>query len=222
MQVTQFVSFYRLSGLDAIVWMATFLTVVIVAIDIGLLVGIVLSLTCIFIRGMKPYTCLLGQVPRTDLFLDITRYKAAEEIPFIKIFHYCGSLNFASRSLFKSILCESIKVDLPREARRRFNAEKKGTKVDPIPIKTIIIDFSALSYIDPSGTTSLKITIREFNNLSLNVYLAGSSCPVYEMMKKCGIHELDGPNFKMFPTVNDAVHYAFDVNQPIDIYSIRL
>lgn len=75
MQFNQFLVFYKLSVLDAIVWMATFLTVVIVAIDIGLLVGIILSLACIFIRGMKPYTCLLGNVPNTDLYLDIKRYK---------------------------------------------------------------------------------------------------------------------------------------------------
>lgn len=58
------------------VWLATFLTVVIVDIDFGLVVGIVFSLICIFIRGMKPYTCLLGQIPKTDLFLDVSRYKS--------------------------------------------------------------------------------------------------------------------------------------------------
>lgn len=76
MQTGQFKQFWKLSRLDAVVWMATFLTVVIVAIDVGLLVGIVLSLACIFIRGMKPYTCLLGHVPQTDLYLDVSRYKA--------------------------------------------------------------------------------------------------------------------------------------------------
>lgn len=76
MQVKQFVDFWRLSRLDALVWLITFLTVVIVAIDIGLAVGVTLSLACIFIRGMKPYTCLLGRVANTDLYLDVNRYKS--------------------------------------------------------------------------------------------------------------------------------------------------
>lgn len=76
MQIKQFFQFWKMSRLDAMVWMITFLTVVIVSIDIGLLVGIVLSLSCIFIRGMKPYTCLLGHIPKTDLYLDVKRYKA--------------------------------------------------------------------------------------------------------------------------------------------------
>lgn len=75
MQTKQFFTFWKLSRLDALVWLCTFLAVVFIAIDIGLLVGIILSLACIFVRGMKPYTCLLGNVPQTDLYLDITRYK---------------------------------------------------------------------------------------------------------------------------------------------------
>lgn len=76
MQVKQFFDFWRLSQLDALVWLMTFLSVVIVAIDVGLAVGVLLSLACIFIRGMKPYTCLLGHVPHTDLYLDVNRYKS--------------------------------------------------------------------------------------------------------------------------------------------------
>lgn len=76
MQVKHFVEFWRISRLDALIWMSTFLAVVIFAIDVGLLVGIVVSLVVIFIRGLKPYTCLLGHVPNTDLYLNIKRYKA--------------------------------------------------------------------------------------------------------------------------------------------------
>lgn len=51
------------------------------SIDIGLLVGILLSLACIFIRGMKPYVCLLGHVAKTDLYLDVKRYRAVSVDP---------------------------------------------------------------------------------------------------------------------------------------------
>lgn len=79
LQAKQLVEFWKMSRLDAIVWLATFSTVVLVSIDIGLLVGIIFSLSCIFIRGMKPYTCLLGHIPKTDLYLDITRYKTVSK-----------------------------------------------------------------------------------------------------------------------------------------------
>lgn len=44
-------------------------------ISYGLAAGAVISLASVFIQGYKPYTCLLGVVPNTDLYLDIKRYK---------------------------------------------------------------------------------------------------------------------------------------------------
>ena len=78
-QITQFFNFGKLSRKDACIWLITFLTVVLIAIDIGLIVGLVLSLCSILFKGMKPYSCLLGHVPNTDLYLDINRYKSVRE-----------------------------------------------------------------------------------------------------------------------------------------------
>ncbi|XP_031618524.1 pendrin-like isoform X3 [Contarinia nasturtii] len=215
MQIKQFVEFWKMSHLDAAVWMVTFLTVVIVAIDIGLLVGIILSLACIFIRSMKPYTCLLGHIPKTDLYLDITRYKAAEEISGLKIFHYCGSLNFASRASFKSELCTLIRLDLAAEMRNHSTSAQQ--RYESIYLKCLIIDFSALSYIDPSGVSSLKQLINDFNKISINVYISNASCPAYDTMKRCGLHEKSDGSFNFFPTIHDAVHQAMENMAPISV-----
>ncbi|KAJ6647323.1 Prestin [Pseudolycoriella hygida] len=189
---------------DAAVWIVTFVTVVFIAIDIGLAVGIVMSIGCIFIRGFKPYTCLLGNVPKTDFYLDITRYKTAEEIPSIKIYHYCGSLNFASTIAFKRDLCSLIGVNLAKETKKMINVQN----YDPIYLRCLILDFSALSYIDPSGVSSLILLVKEFNKLQIHVFISGCSCPVYEVMKKCGLKESSNGWFKFFPTVHDAVYHA--------------
>lgn len=61
--------------MDGLIWLATFLTVVLVGIDVGLLMGICMSLIVIFLLGFKPFTCLLGLVPNTDIYLDVSRYK---------------------------------------------------------------------------------------------------------------------------------------------------
>lgn len=79
MQVTHLVKFYKSSKLDALVWIVTFVTVVFVSIDVGLIIGIVMSLMTIFILAFKPYTCLLGPVPYTDLYLDVNRYKGVSD-----------------------------------------------------------------------------------------------------------------------------------------------
>lgn len=60
---------------DGVVWLVTFFTTVLVQISYGLAAGVVVSLTSVFVQGYRPYTCLLGVVPNTDLYLDIKRYK---------------------------------------------------------------------------------------------------------------------------------------------------
>lgn len=103
-----------------------------------------------------------------DLLLQWDFFLQAQEIESIKICHYCGSLNFASRSNFKSEVLSLVAIDAVELTR------VKPSK--PIDINCIIIDFSALSYIDPSGVLALKQLINDFNRLNIRVYIAGASC----------------------------------------------
>lgn len=75
-QANQLIKFWKLNKCDALIWITTFLTVVIVNIDIGLLAGIIISLAIILLQSLSPYICLLGYIPNTDLYLDISRFKA--------------------------------------------------------------------------------------------------------------------------------------------------
>lgn len=75
-QTKQVVKFWKLSKADAIIWIITFLVVTLVNIDIGLLTGLLVSLVVIILQVIRPYTCLLGHIPHTDLYLDMGRYKA--------------------------------------------------------------------------------------------------------------------------------------------------
>lgn len=88
MQITAIFRFWKLSKMDAAVWLVTFLTVVFVSIDIGLLLGVIMSLLTILILGFKPYTCLLGSIPHTDLYLDVTRFKGVRTCIIIWFYGY--------------------------------------------------------------------------------------------------------------------------------------
>lgn len=75
-------------------------------------------------------------------------------------------------------------------------------------LKCLILDFSALSYIDPSGSNGLKFLAEEFQRIEIPIYIAGCSGPVYEMLEKCSLLSDKPRLFRVFPTVHDAVHYA--------------
>uniref|UniRef100_A0A2M4AMK0 Putative sulfate/bicarbonate/oxalate exchanger sat-1 n=1 Tax=Anopheles triannulatus TaxID=58253 RepID=A0A2M4AMK0_9DIPT len=214
MQVTQLKGFWRQSPIDGIVWVLTFLSVVAFAIDIGLLVGIVLSICCIFFRSLRPYTCLLGNVANTDIYLDTSRYQGLIEYADIKIFHYCGALNFASRAAFKNTLCETLGINLTEEIKRRKDPDWKPSSAGEKSLKFLVLDFTSLSSIDPSAIGTFKAMVREFEVLQVRIVVAGCQPPVFESMLRCGLIGSKTPSSSssseplLFTTVHDAVQHA--------------
>ncbi|XP_018323507.1 prestin isoform X2 [Agrilus planipennis] len=210
MQFQDLRKYWKLSKWDAFVWIVTFFTTVLVDIDIGLLAGVIISLFSLLVRGNRPYTCLLGVLPSTDLYLDIKRYKGVQEIHGIKIFHYTGSLNFSSKTLFRTLLYKRVGFDpikvLSKRARQgeTHNYDESADML----IKCVIIDFSALSYIDPAGVDQLRQICNVYKQLNIEVYFTGCSGPVYEVLMKCNVHENRTNQFIIFPTVHDAVLFA--------------
>ncbi|XP_060806579.1 prestin isoform X2 [Amyelois transitella] len=213
LQVTELSKFWKLSKLDAIVWLVTFIVTAFIDIDVGLAAGLVASVGTLFCRSQKPYTCLLGRVLNTDLYLDIKRYRAAEELPGIKIFHYCGGLNFATKNLFRQTLFRKIGFQATAETHDTDEdnnlAKSDSCEWEPSKnvIKCVIIDATALSYVDGPGIKSLVSVQKELVASNVTVLLAGANAPVLEMIDKYNTLESDRLQLDTFPTVHDAVVY---------------
>ncbi|XP_026333752.1 solute carrier family 26 member 10 isoform X2 [Hyposmocoma kahamanoa] len=215
-QILDLRRFWKLSQLDAFVWLITFLITVIINIDIGLLAGLLASVGALFIRSQKPYTCLLGRMLNTDLYLDVKRYRAAEEIPGIKIFHYCGGLNFATKNLFRTTIFRKTGYMKPAtETSQLHDVDNNITKTDSYEwdptvanrVKCIIIDATALSYVDAPGIKMLVTIHNELTSNDIIVLLAGANAPVLEMIEKYNNQASDRLQLDTFPTVHDAVVY---------------
>ncbi|KPJ13049.1 Prestin [Papilio machaon] len=178
----------------------------------NLAAGLLASVGTLFCRSQKPYTCLLGRVLDTDLYLDIKRYRAAEEIPGIKIFHYCGGLNFASKNLFRSTLFRKIGYLKPTDTAQEEDNLTKSESFEWDPtighrVQCVIIDATALSYVDAPGIRSLVAVQRELATSSITVLLAGANGPVLEMIDRYNSLESEQLQLDTFPTVHDAVVY---------------
>lgn len=203
-QVMEFPRFQRKSKLDGFVWMATFLAVTIVSIDIGLLVGIVLSILCIFYHSIEAEICLLGNVSNTELYLDIDRFEKAIEIPSVKMFRYSGSINFATKASFRNRLCDKLGINLLKELKY---ADKRSEKpignafCSKIFFNHLVLDFSGLSSIDPSSVNMLTTLINDFTKLSVKVSIAGCSSKIYETLIK---NEFDFMNI-LYPSISDTI-----------------
>ncbi|CAB3368392.1 Hypothetical predicted protein [Cloeon dipterum] len=227
LQILDLPSFWRLSRADGILWVTVFLSVVLIDIDYGLLIGFVLSALRVFMQGLKAYACLLGNVHGTDLYLDIQRYKAAFEIPGFKIVHYSGSLNFATRQRLHEIITNLTGVN-PQDQLRRRNKNKMLQKPGETDltgadnfgfenchgennrpnclrkVEVIILDVSGVSTIDPSSAQQFSDIRDEYHDIDIKFLIAGCTAPVYEELRKCKL--LVGENaLRVYPSVHDAV-----------------
>lgn len=206
MQVKDLKRFKREGILEMTVWISTFLTVVIIDIDIGLLTGILVSLFALYLKGWKSYSCLLGQVPGTDIYIDLKTHREVMQVQNIKIFHYCGSINFASRAGFKKDLFNAIGVD--HRVIRRASLCESATEVRGFGqgMHTLIIDLSAVAHLDNAGCKTFTEIKNEMKLLDVKLFLASASDCVYDSLVHAS--QLGEPTFECFTTVHDAVLYA--------------
>ncbi|XP_055536132.1 solute carrier family 26 member 6 [Wyeomyia smithii] len=204
-QVKHIKKFQREGSLELFVWLVTFLSVTIIDIDIGLLIGVIFSLVALYIKGWKSYYSLLGTVPETAIYVDIGSHQRAEEVPHIKIFRYSGPINFASRATFKKALTKEVGVSqklVQRASRYEAAGDGAGLQI----IKTVIIDLSSVPHIDTAACKVFNDLKKEMNTVGVSTLIACPADCVYETLLHA--ESIGEGGFHIFPTIHDAVLYA--------------
>ncbi|XP_012279531.1 solute carrier family 26 member 10 isoform X2 [Orussus abietinus] len=248
LQVKQLPKFWKLSRVDALVWLVTFSTVILLDIEYGLLIGVLTSLTSLIVYSSRPYACRLALVPGTEIYLEAERYKGTVDVPGVRILRYCGSLNFASKTHFRKEVYKTMGFNALTELENRRKTHMKETSSAKIQVEgytnpsyeedrrseresssgnyedeekrevkdaspnsimhVLVLDFSALTYIDPTGCATVRSLAEEYKKTETVIFLAGSSGPVFETMRKCMASVREKGLLATFPTVGDAVNFA--------------
>ncbi|ESO95832.1 hypothetical protein LOTGIDRAFT_116526 [Lottia gigantea] len=111
---------WSISVIDFAVWLMTFLATVLLDVDYGLMVGVGFALLTVIGRSQSPYTCVLGQVPGTDIYRDTSVYRAVNELDCIKIFRIDSALFFANSEHFKTqIYKQTVDPKIVKKLRRK-------------------------------------------------------------------------------------------------------
>ena len=73
-QVFDMIDRWSISRADAIIWIITCLSVILIDIDYGLIIGVMAALVLLIIRNQNPVISRLGIIPGTDIYLDVEKY----------------------------------------------------------------------------------------------------------------------------------------------------
>ncbi|MEQ2266142.1 hypothetical protein XENORESO_019243, partial [Xenotaenia resolanae] len=219
---------WRASRTDAIVWLVAMSATALISVELGLLVGMVFSMSCIIYETQNPKVSLLGRVNDTNLYEDIEEYKNLTAPDRVKIFRFQAPLYYANKNAFLRSLYKAVGVEPFLELTKRKKAEKKdkkqaktngektnfdvfvGVGKKELEFHTIVLDCSAIPFIDSTGMATFTALVKEYKEISVSVLLACCNTSVIDALQK---GESFGRNNKdtsslLFYTVHAAVLHA--------------
>ncbi|XP_045612682.1 prestin isoform X2 [Procambarus clarkii] len=209
MQVKDLRRVWAVSRADALIWLASFLGVVIIDIDYGLLLGIVVSLLVLLGRSQQPKTARLGRVPNTDVYLDVNKYSVTVETPTVSIFQFNGPLHFANSEYFRQQLM-SVTGLVPSaiSATKTLSEKEQQLEADLTTqltrVQWLVIEMSGVSYTDSTGGNLLSQLSKEYKQAGITLCLAALSESALETLEVCGTLKVIPPEY-IFHSAHDAV-----------------
>uniref|UniRef100_A0A5G2R296 Solute carrier family 26 member 5 n=1 Tax=Sus scrofa TaxID=9823 RepID=A0A5G2R296_PIG len=128
MQFSDLPFFWRTSKIELTIWLTTFVSSLFLGLDYGLITAVIIALLTVIYRTQSPSYKVLGQLPETDVYIDIDAYEEVKEIPGIKIFQINAPIYYANSDLYSNALKRKTGVNPALIMGARRKAMKKYAK----------------------------------------------------------------------------------------------
>jgi len=195
MQFMDIFSLWRINKFESVTWVITFCSVVFLDIDYGLVIGVVVSNFAIIVKDQFFQIRLLGAYSDSpdfvdkDFVVDVKKDHALVEMN-VKIFKIQRSIYFANTEYLQKnlfTLYGSSPTDRG-QASKEFElkvvadpGENLGepsdvsfTTVVGKPSPDLILDMSAVNYVDTNGVKCIVQIVEDFKKMNVSVYLCES------------------------------------------------
>ncbi|KAI1497766.1 sulfate transporter family-domain-containing protein [Biscogniauxia marginata] len=196
--------FIRIKGWTELSLMAVILVVtVFFSLNLGIAIGIGLSLLQVIRHATRPRIQILGRIPNSDRFANAEEHP--EELEFVEgclIVKIPEPLTFANTGELKNRL-------------RRLELYGTGNAHPALPRlrpqasnRNVIFDIHGVTSMDGSGTQVLEEIVRNYRDRGVRVFFSrpiSRENKVWELMERSGIVELVGGRHRFTDNVKDAI-----------------
>uniref|UniRef100_A0A6Q2WVW3 STAS domain-containing protein n=1 Tax=Esox lucius TaxID=8010 RepID=A0A6Q2WVW3_ESOLU len=126
-QYYDIITLWRSSKVDLMVWFVTWVSTLLLNLDLGLGASIIFAVLTVIFRTQLPRYSVLGHVPGTELYLDMETHREVREVPGITIFHSSATVYFANADLYLEALKEKSGLDISKMIiyKRRQEAKQR-------------------------------------------------------------------------------------------------
>lgn len=224
---------WRISKIDFMVWLVTWLSVVVLNVDLGLAIGMVFSMMTVICRTQRASCSVLGRAANTEIYRSINNHNKCYEVPGVKILTYNGPIYYGNRSFFKADMAQLLGLT-PEKIRSREKALKAIEKREREAISTVeqgvadssfsskndlfrsemaegevqavLIDCSSVIFVDIAGARLFIQMCMECQKIGVRIYLANCNESVLKILTSSGLMNYMNPQH-IFVTIHDAVVY---------------
>ncbi|AEF55575.1 SulP family inorganic anion transporter [Marinomonas posidonica] len=161
--IKDFIRLYHFSKQEALALAATFLVVLFVGMETGIIVGISLSLLFFLWHTSHPHIAVVGRVPGTEHFRNVQRYQV-ETTPDIVTIRIDENLFFANARVLEDYVLSLI-------------AQQKD-------VKHVVLMCSAVNMIDASALDSLEAISERLNSAGVTLHFSEIKGPVMDKLRQ--------------------------------------
>ena len=179
--------YFKIRFDDFSIMLVTFVVTLVHTIEVGILVGVLLSFVFLQYRSSKPHIAELVKIPETNYYRNLNRFPNGISHPDYMIVRFDDQLYFGNSDYFK----ESI---------YRF-LEKRN-----VPPKYVILHATNIHAIDSSGLHTLEDLYRELTEKNIEVLFSGMIGPVRDILTRSGFIKTLGAA-RQFMNINDTIRY---------------
>ncbi|XP_071709943.1 probable sulfate transporter 3.4 [Rutidosis leptorrhynchoides] len=190
---------WKVDKLDFVACLCSFFGVLMISVPIGLAIAVGVSVFKILLHVTRPNTSVLGNIPGTQIYQNVTRYREARRVPCFVILGIESPIYFANATYLQERILRWI-----REEEEWLSANNGSS------LKCVIIDMTAVTGIDTSGLAMVKELKRILEKRSLQLVLANPAGSVMEKLHQSKILESFGLE-GVYLTVHEAL---VDISSP--------
>uniref|UniRef100_A0A0K0DAJ8 STAS domain-containing protein n=1 Tax=Angiostrongylus cantonensis TaxID=6313 RepID=A0A0K0DAJ8_ANGCA len=205
---------WKISKIDWAIWVVAFLATSCIDVMDGLTIAIIFALLTTVFRQQWPSWQILGRLKGTTEYRDIKRYQEVHFIKDVCIVRFDAPLLFTNVERFREMIdivtSDLLRVDYDSPSSNESSSyliaislpERDETLKHHSSEKCLVIDCSAIVYIDMMGVNCMKEVYSNLREKSIHVFFAST-----RVLLSFELHStVSKDNF--FPTINDAVFFA--------------
>ncbi|KAK2851383.1 hypothetical protein Q5P01_007659 [Channa striata] len=225
---------WRISKIDFMVWVVTWLSVVVLNVDLGLAIGVVFSMMTVICRTQRAGCSVLGRASNTEIYRPVENHSKCYELPGVKILTYNGPIYYGNRSFFREEMSRLLgltpeKIRSWEKARKALEKREREVTVNTVErgianssfsseneffksgaseseVQAVLIDCSRVIFVDVAGARLFTQMCTECQKIGVHVYLANCSESILKILTSSGLMNYMNPQH-IFVTIHDAIMY---------------